>query len=392
MPLADNGEALVGAVLRQRWRILRAIGAGGLGLVFEVQDLRQQTLHAAKLLRPEFCEEASVVDRFLAEAHASGRVDHAGIPRVVECDRAEDGSPYIIMELLTGEPLSHLMNQGRVPVREAARIASAILDTLAAAHAVGVVHRDLKPDNVFLVGTGGAPQIKVLDFGLARVMDVAGGPSRKTRTGMMLGTPGYMSPEQVKNAKEAGVPADLWSVGVILYEMLTGVRAFVAANEFERMTKVLTERPTPIQNVAPQYAHWAPFFAGALAFEAASRFQSAHEMKTALVEIAQGAAMSQPPPALVEALPAAPGSVQVQVARPAPTRDPSRIGVGPFGGVDTAVSAGAATPPEGGLPPASDAVKVVQLPPRGVPVWLTTALALATLCFGLLVGYMLGNR
>jgi serine/threonine protein kinase len=392
MPPLDDGEELVGAVLRQRWRIRRLIGTGGLGLVYEVEDSRQPASYAVKLLRPEFCEEPSVVARFLAEVQATGRIDHPGIPRVVECDRAEDGTPYIVMELLSGESLSEVMNRGRVPVSEAARIATGILETLTAAHAVGVVHRDLKPDNVFLTTRAEDTAVKVLDFGLARVMDAAGGPSRKTRTGMMLGTPGYMSPEQVKNAKEAGVPADLWSVGVILYEMLTGVRAFAATNEFERMTKVLTERPTPIQDVAPQYAHWAQFFAGALAFEPAARFQTGPEMLTALVEVAKGSTMSMPPPGSAETLTGPPPPLEVRVARPSVMENAGRIGRGQFGGVDTAVSAGTTAGLEDRLPPSSDAIKVVQLPPRGVPVWLTVALTIAALCFGLLAGFLLGTR
>ena len=392
MSPADDGEELVGAVLRQRWRIQRRIGSGGLGLVYEVEDLRQPARYAVKLLRQEFCEEAAVVERFLEEAQTAGRVDHPGIPRVMECDRAEDGTPYIVMELFEGHPLSDAMNRGRLPVRTAAQITTGILDTLAAAHAAGVVHRDLKPDNVFLVGPAGDAGVKLLDFGLARVMEAAGGPSRKTRTGMMLGTPGYMSPEQVKNAKDAGVPADLWSVGVILYEMLTGVRAFAAANEFERMTKVLTERPTPIQDVAPQYSHWEPFFAGALAFDPSERFQTAREMGVALAEIAQGATMSQPPPALVGTPTGSSRLVEVKAARVSAANEPSRVGGGPFGGVDTAVSAGAASVSSSETPLTSEAVKVVTLPARGVPMWLTVSLALAALCFGLLVGLMLGNR
>jgi serine/threonine protein kinase len=181
-------------------------------------------------------------------------------------------------------------------------------------------------------------------------------------------------------------------VGVILYEMLTGVRAFAAANEFERMTKVLTERPTPIQDVAPQYSHWAPFFECALATHPGARFQSAQEMKVALVQIAQGSVMSQPPPGLATTLTGAPRPIEVQVARPSVSSDPSRIGRGPFGGVDTAVSAGVVSLPEGGLPPSSDTIKVVQLPARGVPVWLTVALTIAALGFGLVAGFLLGSR
>ncbi len=127
----------------------------------------------------------------------------------------------------------------------------------------------------------GAVNVKVLDFGIARVVDAAGGLGRKTRTGMVLGTPGYMSPEQIKNSQDVDHRSDLWAVGVLFYEMLTGVPAFQAENDFAKVTAALFSEPAPIQQVAPQYAHWAGFFQRAIAREPAARFQTAQEMAQA---------------------------------------------------------------------------------------------------------------
>ena len=377
----EDGENLVGAVLRRRWRITRLVGAGGIGLVFEVHSVDGAERRAAKLLRRELSDEAQVVERFLAEAFATARIVHVGVVRTYECDRAEDGTPYLIMDLLTGEPLTRAMNRGSLSVEQTVAIGRAVLDTLAAAHAAGIVHRDLKPDNVFLTDDGG---IKVLDFGLARVIEAAGGPSRKTHTGMMLGTPGYMSPEQVKNAKDAGVPADLWSVGVILYEMLTKHRAFHAQNEFERLSKVLTEAVVPIGTVVPHCAHWEPFFLRALARDPALRFGSADEMSRALLEVVAGRPSLAP---LAVSTSQLPGPAAPSIG-PSASMTPAARSM--FGGTDTAVSPGTSAPP--GPPPSHHSVRVVTPARRGVPVGLTVALTIAALVCGFLCGYALGIR
>ena len=289
MEQTTEEQALVGAVLSQRWRLVRYIGSGGLGIVYEAQPTRGEGSVAVKLLRQEMCHEQQIVERFVNEANASMRVQHPGIVKVYEAARAEDGTPYLVMELLHGEALFDRMSRGRLPVEQAAPIVHEVLMVLQAAHAAGVVHRDLKPENIFLLRTAdGHVQVKVLDLGIARVLDAAGGLSRRTRTGMLLGTPGYMSPEQASNAKGADLRTDLWSVGVILYEMLTGICAFEADNEFARLVAVLHQSPRPIEEVAPQYAHWKPFFQRALARDLTLRFQSAKEMADALVAVSRG--------------------------------------------------------------------------------------------------------
>ncbi len=377
MPGHDDASALIGAILNQRWRLVRLIGAGGLGLVFEAEGLHGEGRFAIKLLRREFCEDAQIVDRFLAEALVGARIDHPGVAKVHAAERAEDGTPYLLVELLTGHPLTDRMNAGRLPVEQAAPIVHAVLLAVAAAHAMGVVHRDLKPDNIFLArNPSGGVDIKVLDFGLSRVIDAAGGVARKTRTGMLLGTPGYMSPEQIRDVKQADLRADLWSVGIIFYEMLTGRPAFEAENEFARITKVLTEDPVPIEQVAPQYAHWAPFFRRALAREPAERFQSATEMADALMTVAREGHMPVPAHHF-DAIPA--------------SALPSSRAVPPVGQAlfshDTAISAGAMAP--GTELPAEARVEVVTpvVERAQVPAGIAFVIAVVALGLGIFIGF-----
>jgi serine/threonine-protein kinase len=280
--------SLTGAVLSRRWRVGRKIGEGGMAEVYAADPLDGQGTVAVKIVRPEFIEETGVVERFLEEARVSARLIHPNIIRIVESARAEDGSPYLVMELLQGVPLgAYTQGGGRIPPAQAVPILHGILAGLAAAHAQNVVHRDLKPENVFLTReAGGTFVVKVLDFGIAKVMDAAGGMGNRTRTGMLLGTPAFMSPEQVKSARQVDTRSDLWSAGVLFYEMLTGREAFPAETEFARLTAVMTAEPTPVEQVDPALAPFAPFLARALRKDREERFPSALEMARALQAIA----------------------------------------------------------------------------------------------------------
>jgi len=252
---------LIGAVLNGRWRLVRLLGEGGMGAVYEADGTRGEGKRAIKLLHPEFCKEEQILHRFFAEAQANQALQHPNVAQIYEAARAEDGSPYLVMELLQGTPLTTWLERGQpVPPEHVVPVIQAVLSALSMAHARRIIHRDLKPDNLFLVRDAqGANQVKVLDFGIAKLMDAAGGMGQKTRTGVLLGTPGYMSPEQIKNAKGVDGRSDLWSVGVILYELLTAREPFPADNEFARLTSVLTEEVKPIEQVVPQLASWSAF-------------------------------------------------------------------------------------------------------------------------------------
>ncbi|MCC6553635.1 MAG: protein kinase [Polyangiaceae bacterium] len=307
---SSPAHQLVGAVLNARWKLVRLVGEGGMGAVYEAEGLRGEGKRAIKMLHPEFAEDEQILQRFYMEGQATASLQHPNVAAVYEAARAENGAPYLVMELLQGASLGDYLENGNVvPPEQAIPVIYEVLQALAMAHARKIVHRDLKPDNVFLVRDArGAYHAKVLDFGIAKVMDLAGGMGSKTRTGVLLGTPGYMSPEQIKNSKGVDPRSDLWSVGIILYEMLSGQPPFPADNEFTRLTAVLTSEVRPIEQAAPHLAAWSPFFRRALAKDPAQRFQTAEEMAHALGAYARGASMA--PPAAPEHSVSIPVSIQ----------------------------------------------------------------------------------
>ncbi|MSP25403.1 MAG: serine/threonine protein kinase [Myxococcales bacterium] len=291
----SNGASgdLVGAILNKEWRLVRRLGEGGLATVYEADGLHGQGRRALKLLHPQFHGNRIVVERFYAEAKACYALRHPHIVSVEAYAYAEDGSPYLVMELLAGLSLEdYLKKYPPIPPVHAAQLLFGVLQALSLAHASGVVHRDLKPPNLFLLPDPNAPSgqhIKVLDFGIAKVMDLAGGMASKTRTGVMLGTPGYMSPEQIKNAKAVDARSDLWAAGIVFYEMLTHQHPFGEDDDMGRVVMILRGQARPIEQVSPGLAAWGPFFERALATDPAQRFQSAEEMATTLRELALGA-------------------------------------------------------------------------------------------------------
>ncbi|MGD0678954.1 MAG: protein kinase [Polyangiaceae bacterium] len=274
----------VGAVLSQRWRLVRKLGEGGMGLVYAAESLDAAVRVAIKIMRREFVSAADVKSRFLEEGRTCMRLMHPNIVRVVECGQSDDSTPYMVMDLLEGVPLSAYMQRGaRIPVARAIPILQGVLGGLGAAHALGIVHRDLKPDNVFLTrDPSGGFVVKVLDFGIAKVMDAAGGMGTKTRTGVLLGTPAYMSPEQARSARDVDPRADLWSAGVLLYEMLTGRTAFPAPTEYARLAAVLSVEPEPLDATDAALAPLAPIVRCALQKNREDRFASSADMSRAL--------------------------------------------------------------------------------------------------------------
>jgi serine/threonine protein kinase len=284
---APTETSLIGAVLSRRYVLKHEIGRGGMGAVYAAEPVGGGAPVAIKILHAYFLNDENVLKRFLEEGRTCMRLQHPNILRVHECLAAEDGSPYLVMDLLEGIPLSAYTNDGgRVALGHAVPILQGMLAGLEAAHALGVVHRDLKPGNVFLARTGGVFSVKLLDFGIAKVMDAAGGMGNKTSTGALLGTPAYMSPEQVTSAKGVDGRSDLWSVGVMFYEMLSGRVAFPAPTEYARLAAVISAKPIPIQSIDPDLACVGAFLEKALEKDREHRFQSAREMSVALATIA----------------------------------------------------------------------------------------------------------
>jgi serine/threonine-protein kinase len=217
----------------------------------------------------------------------------------------------------------------RVPVAQAIPILQGILGGLGAAHALGIVHRDLKPDNVFLTReAGGKFVVKLLDFGIAKVMDAAGGMGSRTRSGILLGTPGYMSPEQAKNARDADPRSDLWGAGVLFYEMLTGRPAFPAPTEYARLAALLSVEPEPIEQVDPALTPLASFLRRALKKNKDERFASAIDMSRALSSSAPTAASRVDAP-LAPAIATAPAAAHVALPNTSPYTAPSPVATPP---------------------------------------------------------------
>ncbi|HEX4461270.1 MAG TPA: serine/threonine-protein kinase, partial [Polyangia bacterium] len=256
-PLSETpptGDALVGRVLGGRYRLAERLGQGGMGTVYRGMHTLMDKPLAVKILRGELATDADAVARFHREARSASRLDHDHCIRVTDFGQSDDGLLFLVMELLDGHSLSHITRRGPVPAARAAAIGVAVAEALQHAHDAGIIHRDLKPDNVFLARRAkGREIVKVLDFGLAKLAsDSALGPSI-TRDGTVFGTPEYMAPEQAEGEKLDG-RTDLYALGVILYQLVTGEVPFKSPNFVALLTKQVTEAPQPPRERRPDLA------------------------------------------------------------------------------------------------------------------------------------------
>jgi serine/threonine-protein kinase len=218
----------VGSILAGKLRIVRALGAGGMGAVYEVEHELTRHRRALKLLHSQMAQIPSVVERFLREASAAGRIGNPHIVETFDAGRLESGEPYIVMELLQGKTLAEQLEEhGPLSLDRACEIVIQACDAVSAAHAAGIVHRDLKPENLFLAGPD-LSFVKILDFGVSKFDSATTGIDGLTMEGAPIGTPYYMSPEQVRGEKSIDARADVYALGVLFYECLTGAKPFVA--------------------------------------------------------------------------------------------------------------------------------------------------------------------
>ncbi len=259
-----------------RYIIQEEIGKGGMGIVYRAYDPEIDRKLALKVLRADMAEDEEIVQRFLREAKAAGRLAHPNIVTVY--DVGEDGGmPFIAMEFLSGISLEEMIKQGPLPLRDALRFSGQIAHALHYAHREGVVHRDIKPSNIIVGGDG---QVKITDFGIARVQDISS--SEQTRTGQILGTPTYMSPEQVQGKKVNG-SADLFSLGVILYEMISGERPFRNDSIVSLFHAILNEQPVPLSRKMPGVPEQVDHIVSkALEKDPAKRYATGEEFARAL--------------------------------------------------------------------------------------------------------------
>jgi len=276
-------DPLVGSVLGGTYELLRVIGEGAMGRVYEARHTRLRSKRfAIKVLHGELKRQSDMVERFLREADATSVVAHPNIVGVLDVNLVPDGRPYIVAELLHGHQLGdYLDRKGQLSVSEAVSICRQICEALMVAHGKGIVHRDIKPENVFLIGQGARRTVKVLDFGISRVDD----PQAKlTKTGMVLGTPAYMPPEQAMGVR-VDQRADVYSVGAILYEAVTGRRPFDDTDPIATLAAVITKEPTrpcTLNSRLPPALEL--LIQKAMAKKPAERYQSMRELDAALAE------------------------------------------------------------------------------------------------------------
>lgn len=249
---------LPGTVVAGRFRITRKLGEGGMGAVYAAQNTATNRVVALKVLHPEYAAKKEVVRRFIREAKAATAITHPNVIEVLDVVHGDAGEPVMVMELLDGEPLDAVLERrGRLPLGEVASIMLPVIEAVATAHARGIVHRDLKPENIFLAnGPGQTVVPKVLDFGIAKILDPSqinelASKSGATRTGSMLGTPHYMSIEQACGEKDIDHRTDVWSMGVILYVLLSGHRPFDGDNFGQILKALMVEKPPAIAELVP---------------------------------------------------------------------------------------------------------------------------------------------
>jgi serine/threonine-protein kinase len=316
-----DSASRVGSIVASKYRLDEELGRGGMGAVYRAYHLRVHKEFALKVLLSEVMEHRSIASRFFLEAQAAGRIGHPGILDVYDVGEDTDGTPFIVMELLRGEPLSSLVRRERLDVDAACWIAMEVLDVLDAAHRAGIVHRDVKPQNVFvtervaettpvsgktpspsasaatLPGSGLVHGVKLLDFGVAKFGSSADGGSVLTRSGEIIGSPLYMAPEQAKGDPDLDARADVWSVGAMLFEMLTGKCAHAATTPVAVLAKILTE-PAPFPStrddrVPPELD---VVVARALRIDRLERWPSAREMRDALADVRAKRGTAEKPP------------------------------------------------------------------------------------------------
>jgi serine/threonine-protein kinase len=274
----------VGRVLRDRWRIDARLARGGVGTVFAATHKNNGNRVAIKLLHPEFSRDEDTRSRFLQEGYAANQVNHPGVVRILDDDTTEEGVAFLVMELLEGELLERRRQRlgGRLEAREVYEVADQLLDVLAAAHEKGIVHRDIKPDNLFLTMEG---RLKVLDFGFAQMK--TGVRKEQTATGFLLGTPGFMSPEQAVGARgQVDAKTDIWAVGATLFTLLSGLPVHEGESVAEMLIAAANYEARSLATVA---SHLPPKLVQvvdrALAFDKRARWASARAMKNALLDV-----------------------------------------------------------------------------------------------------------
>ena len=325
----SDAPDLSGSVIGN-WRLLRMLGEGAFGAVYESENATVAGKRAAvKVLHSGMAMRADIKRRFINEASAASRAEHENIVQVYDGGLAADGTCYVVMELLRGSSLRDLLASGPLEPTRACRLTAQVALGLAAAHQINVVHRDLKPDNIFIVARGSGETAKVLDFGIAKLLDEASADAR-TRTGTVMGTPAYMSPEQWMAARDLDARSDLYSLGIVLFECLAGRPPF-EGQMYELMNAHVNQAPPRLDQFAGVPPSLAELVSRLLLKSREERPASAAEVARALLAEVErfGQIGGQTPtviaPPMLSPLPSAP-SASISVARGElkPSPDPKR--------------------------------------------------------------------
>ena len=298
----EEADALLGTTVGDTFSIVRVIGEGGMARVYEARHVRLPNKRfAVKVLHNMYAQQPNVVARFQREAEASSGIGHPNVVDVYDLGVTPDGRPFLVSEYLEGKDFASLLDEReRIDSGRAVHVVRQVCRALSAAHARGVVHRDVKPENVFLVGDMESPVVKVLDFGISK-FDSAGGASL-TQTGMIMGTPGYMPPEQARGAK-TDHRADIYGVGAMLYRAVTGKLPFDSDDAAEALGMVLTEEPPRPRSVQPSIPEALELvIQKAMAKDPEDRYRSMAELDERL------APFDPETPASVSLLPPRPGA------------------------------------------------------------------------------------
>ena len=287
------------------YEIVSVLGEGGMGSVFLAEHPFMGRKAAIKVLRPELARDTGLVERFMNEARAANAIRHPNIIDIIDVGRLANGVPYLMMEYLEGESVKDRLDRQRpMPVGEALEVAEQTASALAAAHEKTIVHRDLKPDNLYLIPDRAHPlgRIKVLDFGIAKLRGELSGSGARTQTGSIMGTPPYMSPEQCRGVDELDHRTDIYALGIILYEMLTGAPPFVSPGWGEVVHMHITETPSPLRAKNPAVSpELERLVLKALAKKPADRWSSMGELEAALRAIPGHTTLAPARPARVSA-------------------------------------------------------------------------------------------
>ena len=266
-----------GTVVLNKYRLERKLGEGGMGSVWAAYHVALDTMVAVKLIRSD-TNRQEMGPRLLQEARAAAKLGHPAIVRVFDVGQTPDGDPFIVMELLEGESLNQrLVREHRLTATEAVRLLLPIADALRVAHAKGIVHRDIKPDNVFLVGDDTGVQPKLVDFGIAK-LQAREFDSQLTQKGVIVGSPDYMSPEQARGEEDIDQRADIWSFCVLLYELVSGQPPFDGANYNALLRAIVETKPLTLGEMRVADTELSQLVERGLAKERSERWQSMQEL------------------------------------------------------------------------------------------------------------------